>query len=355
MTFKEWFLKSPPTIRREHYRFYLFLNYIFIFTFIGHLAFLIPLYTLLGNRVAFWSDTVCLLADLSCFLLIRRGRIKTSFVIFVTAISAHTILSILVFGNTTSLPLYFYTLLVMVFLSPWPLKSKVASASVLILLAIVFSCYSFFYPPRTALSHIQLIFWNSSNILANGLALSFGVYFFSFIADTAEQYLRYQAEHDLLTGILNRHAIFQFLISTLRQVKAQGRELSIIMGDIDHFKRVNDSYGHLVGDEVLKRVAHTLGVTLRTGDALGRFGGEEFVIVLPNCQKENALRIAERIRATLVAETVLTSAGEIPVSMSFGVASVHDLHAESSDSLIARADQALYLAKNNGRNRVEYA
>ena len=169
--------------------------------------------------------------------------------------------------------------------------------------------------------------------------------------DVSEQKLRYQAEHDLLTGVLNRNAIVKVLVSSI--ARSQNNHVAAIMGDIDHFKRINDTYGHLAGDDVLKGVTRMLGESLREGDALGRFGGEEFIMVLPGCQMNAAIRVAERIRSMLNDTPIPTCEGYIGVTMSFGVAVMQQGRDNDGEALIKRADQALYRAKNGGRNRVE--
>ena len=131
--------------------------------------------------------------------------------------------------------------------------------------------------------------------------------------------------------------------------------LGLVMCDIDHFKKVNDTHGHPVGDEVIREVARRLLGALRTEDAIGRIGGEEFLIVLPNCAPESLFATVERIRAKLIAEPVKTMAGDLNITMSFGALSVVPEKSTETDPLVKRADDALYKAKHGGRNRTEIA
>ena len=124
--------------------------------------------------------------------------------------------------------------------------------------------------------------------------------------------------------------------------------MSVAMFDIDHFKRINDTYGHHTGDEVLKRVAAGAAAELRSGDTIGRFGGEEFVIVLPDATADAASKVAERVR-----HAIGTDSGTPGVTVSIGVAEMAP--GETCDALLRRADDALYLAKNEGRNRMRLA
>ena len=125
-----------------------------------------------------------------------------------------------------------------------------------------------------------------------------------------------------------------------------------MMLDIDHFKKINDTYGHLAGDFVLKEIAKIIKDSIRKSDICGRFGGEEFVIVLPNTKLSGAMKLAERIRETIQNHTFDFNGKKINVTVSIGITSVGVN--DSYESLISRADEALYEAKEKGRNRIEY-
>ncbi len=162
----------------------------------------------------------------------------------------------------------------------------------------------------------------------------------------------YQASHDALTGLLNRKAIIELLKKELLRADRQTAPVGVIIADLDHFKRINDSYGHLAGDVVLKEVAALMMKSVRPYDSAGRYGGEEFLIVCPACDAECAHRVAERLRCLLSETPLVTAEGVFNVTMSFGVASVNCEGADA-DSIIRMADHALYEAKELGRNRVQ--
>jgi two-component system, cell cycle response regulator len=166
--------------------------------------------------------------------------------------------------------------------------------------------------------------------------------------------LRIKAAHDPLTGLWNHEEIIDCLRRELARARRNGKLVSAIMVDIDHFKLVNDTFGHQAGDAVLRAVADKMHLRMRTYDSVGRYGGEEFLVVLPGCDGENAMALAERLRQSICAVPVATTEGAIAVTISLGVA---DSSAEDTDAiaLIRAADQALYRAKGNGRNRVELA
>lgn len=168
------------------------------------------------------------------------------------------------------------------------------------------------------------------------------------------QELHHLVSHDSLTGALSRHALFQQGQREMERARRNGKPLAALMLDLDHFKQINDSHGHLVGDRVLKDFAGRVQASLRRVDVLGRFGGEEFLVLLPEADVEQALAVAERIRASRTRETAL------PVcTVSIGLAVVaaptgNDVHTQL-DNLIAKADAALYQAKTQGRDRTVVA
>ncbi|NMW23152.1 GGDEF domain-containing protein, partial [Rhodanobacter denitrificans] len=159
---------------------------------------------------------------------------------------------------------------------------------------------------------------------------------------------------DPLTGISNRRHIEHMLHMAVDEARRAHRGLTVIMLDVDHFKRVNDSHGHPVGDQVLEQIVQACQGALRQFDRLGRMGGEEFLVVLPDTDLEGGLQVAERLRANVVAARPTVAGIELQLSISLGVAQLR--HADTgAASLVRRADAALYHAKDNGRNRVEAA
>ena len=169
----------------------------------------------------------------------------------------------------------------------------------------------------------------------------------------ALQKSEFQAAHDALTTLWNRAAIRERLSNELTRSSREGTAVGLIMADIDHFKRINDEHGHLCGDAVLSEVALAMGPLVRTYDVIGRYGGEEFVIVLPGCTADQAYEIAERVRRKFSDNPIRTPEGNLPVTLSFGVTSTANTNHPDVDTVIRAADEALYEAKRKGRNRVE--
>jgi diguanylate cyclase (GGDEF)-like protein len=172
----------------------------------------------------------------------------------------------------------------------------------------------------------------------------------------AQEQLREQATHDALTGLWNRGAIMQMLNREISRSARRKTPLSIVMGDIDHFKLVNDTHGHLAGDAVLREVARRANDVARGYDSVGRYGGEEFLFVLPHCDSAGVSLVAERMRQRIAeAPAAIGDGATIPITMSLGVATSREGTALDSSAFIGAADAALYRAKQAGRDRVEVA
>lgn len=168
----------------------------------------------------------------------------------------------------------------------------------------------------------------------------------------ANRNLQFQASHDALTGLLNRGAILQALFNEFARSRRERKPVGIILADVDHFKSINDIYGHTAGDVVLRHVGQTTCSVVRTYDSVGRYGGEEFLIVVPGCDAAAARKKAEEIRVTVSGEAIQTTGTlAIAVTVSMGVISV--CAPTDYQEVVDAADVALYRAKREGRNRVE--
>jgi diguanylate cyclase (GGDEF)-like protein len=167
----------------------------------------------------------------------------------------------------------------------------------------------------------------------------------------AQESLKFHAEHDSLTGVLNRRAIRDVLRRELARCRREGQTLGIMLVDVDHFKRINDHFGHGAGDAALVTVVQRIAASLRPYDLVGRYGGEEFLVVAPGCDLELTQRLADRIRAAVSDEAIYLGNENMTLTVSLGIT----LGTAESDPefLVAAADSAMYQAKWNGRNRVE--
>ena len=171
----------------------------------------------------------------------------------------------------------------------------------------------------------------------------------------AQRELQHMATHDSLTQLPNRFSILEALEHELMRASRENGSVGILLADIDHFKRINDNYGHLAGDAVLRQVARRMHSSVRAYDAVGRYGGEEFLVILPNCDITSAYRAAERLRETISSSPVSVGGGLLEVTISLGVSTASPGDPGDLETLVHAADEALYRAKTAGRNRVALA
>jgi len=171
----------------------------------------------------------------------------------------------------------------------------------------------------------------------------------------AREAMRFKATHDTLTGVWNRGAILETLEREIWRSRREGQSLGVLIVDLDHFKSVNDTYGHLAGDSVLREVTRRIQMDIRPYDAVGRYGGEEFLVLLPGCVGSETREKAERLRSVIVQAPIDTPAGPLTVTMSIGGVATGDWPADSANQILQMADLALYRAKEEGRDRAVMA
>jgi diguanylate cyclase (GGDEF)-like protein len=204
---------------------------------------------------------------------------------------------------------------------------------------------------ETALAGIRRTLYAN---LAISLGVTLIVLFLSHLVLSRYQHrIEEMASTDELTGLLNRHAFTILIDKLLAEYRRTPQPIAMLLADIDHFKEINDRYGHLAGDRVLSGIGSALLGTLRQSDIAVRWGGEEFLLVLSGCDHAEAQRIAENLRQKIAASSVEVNGQQIAVTISIGVTQYDGT--ESPDQTVTRADTALYAAKNGGRNRVEVA
>ncbi len=171
---------------------------------------------------------------------------------------------------------------------------------------------------------------------------------------SARESMRHAATHDSLTGLMNRGEILEMLQRELERGRRDHKPVGVILGDIDHFKNVNDTLGHLFGDEALREIGRRLKLQLRVYDGVGRYGGEEFLMVLPNCDLPNAVLRANELREIISKTPVVCSGEQKSITMSMGVAVSACVGKSEIELLLNQADAGLYAAKEKGRNRIEH-
>ena len=171
----------------------------------------------------------------------------------------------------------------------------------------------------------------------------------------AREAMRFKATHDALTGVWNRGTILETLDREITRSRRERVSLGILMADLDHFKSVNDTYGHLTGDEVLREATSRIQACVRPYDAVGRFGGEEFLILLPGCDANATAAKAEQLRATVGQSPIETLTGPLRITMSVGAVATANWPDENAKQVLLMIDAALYRAKEEGRNRAVMA
>lgn len=174
------------------------------------------------------------------------------------------------------------------------------------------------------------------------------------LLEESREALHIQATRDAVTGLWNRSAILDVVERGLRRARHEGSPFGVVIADLDWFKDINDAYGHQAGDRALYEIGRRMMVLVRPHDAVGRWGGEEFLIALPDCGREEAAALAERLRAGLEKDEIRpVDAPPLSITSSFGVAAMEAGESTSAEALLRAADNALYRAKRRGRNRVE--
>jgi diguanylate cyclase (GGDEF)-like protein len=169
-----------------------------------------------------------------------------------------------------------------------------------------------------------------------------------------QQELETLAERDTLTGLYNRRKFMELATQELGRAARMPSDICVLMVDLDFFKQINDQYGHPVGDQVLQQVAARLLAGVRSTDTVARMGGEEFIVLMPNTQRDGALALAEKLRLALRERPLQLAERTVPITASFGVSGLNPQQRASMEALYAAADQALYVAKKHGRDRVEW-
>jgi diguanylate cyclase (GGDEF)-like protein len=174
--------------------------------------------------------------------------------------------------------------------------------------------------------------------------------------ERADERNRTLAMQDELTGLSNRRFILETLAQHLAQAQRGGHSLALLLLDLDHFKQINDSFGHLSGDKALRELADCIRARLRAQDSAGRWGGEEFLVILPDTDAQGAYTLAEQLRQTVEQARFRSVDGRaMQLTVSIGLHALDTASKQSCEELLGAADQALYLAKKNGRNRVEHS
>jgi len=255
-------------------------------------------------------------------------------------------------------------------ITPFILACIINGAILLIRPLISFAIYVtsylvYYYSIALTITNQQILLSNRVNgvtAIAIGFFLSFILWQYNYTNITQKKLIEIQQKHleqlayyDPLTGLPNRRFLEELVKREYALMRRHGHETVIIILDIDNFKNINDTYGHPVGDNVLKQLADLLRNNVRESDTVSRFGGEEFIILMPKTSLEGGYVFAERLRKIIMDEIFTAGALTLRITASFGVSSLRDINSKTLEDYYFLADKALYLAKKSGKNRVEVA
>ncbi len=315
-----------------------------------HIAFL-TLFHWAGVEAMAIINVASVLCYVWTFWLAHTGRIGMCWVVTALEVLAHAILAVWVIGWDSGF--HFYILLVIpvaVITDFRPLALKVLVVSILTTAYLGMDMLLLRRPPLVALPTTVIDGLHYFNVLGTILILIFLAGYYHYLMSKAEANLREMATTDPLTQLSNRRAVIDAIRDEELRMQRTNTQMSFVLCDLDHFKLINDTHGHDAGDEVLKAVSGVLSQGVREVDHVARWGGEEFLLVLPGAGTQEAQLVAERLRQRIEALRVRAGSEELQVSMTFGVSACHP--GETSENTISRADQALYAGKHAGRNRV---
>lgn len=331
-------------------KFFVFCRNIFAFALAGHVLF-IPIFYILDNPLIFLNNILAVFLDLVCLWANHKGW-RGTFLVWVVEIALHAVVCAIVFGGAQGYSYYLLALVPMVFFSRSRISLRLILACLLFLATIVLNYYTQTHPPITKISSWMTLFMYVSNVLANFAGLSYASFYYRRYSDRLEHELLKLAHTDVLTGIYNRRFFEQQAHEALEKHSIQKEACALLIFDIDHFKRINDSFGHAAGDQALRRVAEVCRQSLHADDLFGRIGGEEFAIFLAHTDALEAMQIADRLRQNVeLCRVVLTDQTQLFLTISIGVTVLRATNNRLSQ-LMSSADLALYRAKSNGRNCV---
>lgn len=337
-------------ISRDNYRLYVALNYLCYLGFGAHLLF-IPLFFWIGvPELAIFNIFSSLLWLLAYFL--NRAAHHREAIIFAAIESVvHAALATYFLGWESGFHYYFLSLVLFIFINHHQRTFIIVVEGFLLFFSYVWFYFYTHQPdfvvviPTYVLEGLY-----SMNVAVNFAAFAILGYFFRVASIRAEEQMELLATTDTLTGLFNRRKMHELINQEVVRYQRDKKSFLLVITDIDHFKQFNDNYGHDCGDYVLKQVSQLMKDSLRQQDIVARWGGEEFLIMLPETELEGGVQAIEKLRETMANTVYEYEANTFSVTMTFGV-TVYDGSCDV-DGCIKRADEMLYAGKRGGRNRV---
>jgi diguanylate cyclase len=314
---------------------------------VAHAGF-IPMFALIGYARLAAFNVASVAAWVGAALANRRGRSTPAMWLLTLEVVAHAALATATLGWASGFQYYLVPLIPFVMFNDRLAGRTVAVISAAI--CAVLLALRAFAPESLPVAGAAASLLRYGNLAIPLLALALVSFYFRRASTAAERRMESMALTDPLTGLLNRRSMEQRLREAAHAFQRTGRAFSVVMADIDRFKRINDLHGHAAGDRVLRAVGGLFGERLRGGDAVARWGGEEFLLLLPDTELATACDVADRLRATVEARLSDSAGLSDSVTLTFGVA-VFD-RPMRVDACLKQADEALYAGKAEGRNRV---
>lgn len=313
---------------------------------------LLVFFVVLGSPLQSWLNVFSITIYTIAYFLLKKRRNMLGLVLICAEVVVHVTLASLMAGWATGFHYYLLMFIPAIVVGgswrQWTLPLIVLLLAYLGLHAVTET-----FAPLEPMTRSTLRILNAYNIAIFFGMVSYAARYYYELERESKRKLRELATRDVLTGLFNRRHLKDLTLMEIVRARLAGEPLSLVLADIDDFKRINDSYGHEAGDLVLTRASELFRSACRAQDIIARWGGEEFLFVLPNTGPEGAVTFAERL-CTLIGEMTVEHAGRtISFTLSMGVAILAE--GENLDVAIRRADNALYLSKAEGRNRVTLA
>lgn len=340
-----------------HFRFTTVIKYVSLVGFGGHFLYIFLLLGLGTYHLAIYNFFSCFVY-LAAYWINQKGRPHLAIVLGAAEVIIHGAHATVSVGWNAGFHFYMLAFIPLIFYAPgWRLSLKILYTSILCVFYVVLALYTQTFQPRNPISLLQTKILVSMNSLTVFLVISSMAYFYRMATLNAEKELQHTnkkledlATTDSLTGLLNRRTMMAMIETEASRINRNGNTFALILADIDNFKLVNDQHGHETGDQVLNEVSNLLKKSLRTHDQIARWGGEEFLILLPETDLQTAGKVAERLRGIIERNQTQSTETTIPVTITFGVSS---FTTEAKISMcINLADKALYKGKLQGKNCV---
>lgn len=303
-----------------------------------------------GSPTLAWVNVISVSMYVLAYQALARRRNRLAIALIWTEVIVHAALGTLLIGWDSGFHYYLLMFIPALFLS---MRLRAALVSLVSLWAfyVVLDAVMWAIEPLQPISRSALLAVHLFNLSVVFAMFSYLSFFYLKIVNSAQRKLRQMAATDPLTGLFNRRHMIDSAERELARFERNRHPIGVLLLDIDHFKTINDSHGHDVGDRVLVEVANSINSQLRSQDLIARWGGEEFLAVLPDTDLEQAQAIAERVRQVLMQQSWCFDGKPVAVTISVGISEFEE--GDELKSAINRADKALYCCKNNGRNRVE--